>query len=243
MYKYALCIQAIPTLSFNVANIIKAIYGKNKKAFVLDLDNTLWGGVVGDDGPENLEIGKETAEGEAYLAFQEYLKAHKDIGVLLNVSSKNEEDNALAGLNHKDGALKPDDFTVIKANWEPKSSNVDAIAIELSLGADSFVFVDDNPAEREIVEANIKGISVPAISTPDKYMRDIDRHGYFEVLKLSKDDLSRNEMYKANIKRAIEGIYELWRLFKVSGDESSYKTLRACLYGPHRTAYQQEQSI
>ena len=80
--------------------------------------------------------------------------------------------------------------------------NVQTIADELSLGVDSFVFVDDNPAEREIVEANIKGIAVPAITSSDKYMRDIDRHGYFEVLKLSDDDLSRNEMYKANIKRA-----------------------------------------
>jgi FkbH-like protein len=195
-------VPAIPEFAYSLSHIIKAIYGKNKKAFVLDLDNTLWGGVVGDDGPENLEIGKETAEGEAFLAFQEYLKAHKDIGVLLNVSSKNEEENALAGLNHEEGALKPDDFTVIKANWEPKSINVETIASELSLGADSFVFVDDNPAEREIVEANIKGISVPAVTTPDKYMREIDRHGYFEVLKLSKDDLSRNEMYKANIRRA-----------------------------------------
>lgn len=202
MYKYAVAVPAIPEFSYSLSHIIKAIYGKNKKAFVLDLDNTLWGGVVGDDGPENLEIGKETAEGEAFLAFQEYLKAHKDIGVLLNVSSKNEEENALAGLNHEEGALKPDDFTVIKANWEPKSINVESIAGELSLGADSFVFVDDNPAEREIVEANIKGIAVPAVTTPDKYMREIDRHGYFEVLKLSKDDLSRNEMYKANIRRA-----------------------------------------
>ncbi|MBP5660105.1 MAG: HAD-IIIC family phosphatase [Lachnospiraceae bacterium] len=202
MYKYAVAVPAIPEFSYSLSHIIKAIYGKNKKAFVLDLDNTLWGGVVGDDGPENLEIGKETAEGEAFLAFQEYLKAHKDIGVLLNVSSKNEGENALAGLNHEEGALKPDDFTVIKANWEPKSINVETIASELSLGVDSFVFVDDNPAEREIVEANIKGISVPAVTTPDKYMREIDRHGYFEVLKLSKDDLSRNEMYKANIRRA-----------------------------------------
>ena len=202
MYKYAVAVPAIPEFAYSLSHIIKAIYGKNKKAFVLDLDNTLWGGVVGDDGPKNLEIGKETAEGEAYLAFQEYLKAHKDIGVLLNVSSKNEEENALAGLNHAEGALKPDDFTVIKANWEPKSANVETLAEELSLGADSFVFVDDNPAEREIVEANIKGIAVPSITTPDKYIRDIDRHGYFEVLKLSKDDLSRNEMYKANIRRA-----------------------------------------
>ena len=202
MYKYAVAVPAIAEFSYSLSHIIKAIYGKNKKAFVLDLDNTLWGGIVGDDGPKNLEIGKETAEGEAFLAFQEYIKSHKDIGVLLNVSSKNEEENALAGLNHAEGALKPEDFTLIKANWEPKAVNVQTIADELSLGVDSFVFVDDNPAEREIVEANIKGIAVPAITSSDKYMRDIDRHGYFEVLKLSDDDLSRNEMYKANIKRA-----------------------------------------
>ncbi len=203
MYKYAVAVPVIPEFAFSLSNMIKAIYGKNKKAFVLDLDNTLWGGVVGDDGPENLEIGKETAVGEAYLAFQDYIRSHKDIGVLLNISSKNEEENALAGLRHKDGVLKPDDFTVIKANWEPKSTGIVEIAEELNLGVDSFVFVDDNPAEREIVEKNVEGIAVPVITTVDRYMKEIDRHGYFEVLKLSEDDLARNEMYKANIQRSV----------------------------------------
>lgn len=88
MYKYALCLPAIPTLSFSVANIIKSVYGKNKKALVLDLDNTLWGGVVGDDGVENLEIGQETSMGQVYTEFQEYIKRQKDIGIMLNVCSK-----------------------------------------------------------------------------------------------------------------------------------------------------------
>lgn len=96
MYKYALAVPAIPTLAFNVANIIKAIYGKNKKAYVLDMDNTIWGGIVGDDGVENLIIGNETSEGQVYTEFQEYLKAHKQLGVLLNINSKNEMENALA---------------------------------------------------------------------------------------------------------------------------------------------------
>ena len=202
MYKYAVGVPVMADFCYNLSHIIKAIYGKNKKAFVLDLDNTLWGGIVGDDGPENLEVGQETSMGQAYDAFQTYLKAHKDIGILLNVNSKNEAENALAGLNHQDCVLKPDDFMVIKANWEPKNLNTAAIAEELNLGVDSFVFVDDNPAEREIISSTIKGISVPEITTVDKYIREIDRHGYFEVLKLSKDDLSRNEMYKANLQRA-----------------------------------------
>lgn len=202
MYKYAVAVPAIPEYCYNLSHIIKAIYGKNKKAFVLDLDNTLWGGVVGDDGVENLEIGQETSIGQAYSEFQSYLKSHKDMGILLNVSSKNEEENALAGINHSDSVLKEEDFTLIRANWEPKHINTLSIAEDLNLGIDSFVFVDDNPAEREIISTNLPTVSVPEIETVDKYIKNIDRHGYFEVLSLSEDDLTRNDMYKANIKRA-----------------------------------------
>ena len=135
MYKYAMSMQAIPDFAFHLSHIIKAVFGKNKKAFVLDLDNTLWGGIVGDDGPENLEIGQETSMGQVYQEFQGYLKEHKKIGVLLNVDSKNEEENALAGLKHPEGILKPEDFIVIKANWLPKSQNLTEIASELNIGS------------------------------------------------------------------------------------------------------------
>lgn len=101
LYKYAMCVPAIPEFSFNVANIIKSIFGKNKKAIALDLDNTLWGGVVGDDGVNGIEIGQETPQGQAYWEFQNYIKAHKQLGILLTVCSKNDEENALAGLNHR----------------------------------------------------------------------------------------------------------------------------------------------
>lgn len=201
MYKYALCVPAIPALSYNLANIIKSVYGKNKKAYVLDLDNTLWGGVVGDDGPENIEIGQETSMGQVYAEFQSYLKEQKQIGIMLNVSSKNEEENALAGLSRPDSVLKPDDFMVIKANWEPKSKNVAEIAAELNIGTDSLVFVDDNPAEREIIRQNLPGVAVPEMDKPEEYLKTLDRSGFFEVTGLSEDDTKRNEMYKANQER------------------------------------------
>lgn len=201
MYKYACCMQAIPTFAHNLSNIIKSIFGKNKKALALDLDNTLWGGIVGDDGPENLEIGQETPMGQVYAEFQAYLKAQKEIGVMLTVNSKNEEENALAGLNHPEGVLKPEDFILIKANWEPKSQNIAEIAQELSILPDSLVFVDDNPAEREIVKMQIPGAAVPPLSSPEQYVRILDRSGFFEVTKLSEDDRKRNEMYRANAER------------------------------------------
>lgn len=200
MYKYAMCMQAIPDFAHNLANIIKAVFGRNKKALVLDLDNTLWGGIVGDDGPENLEIGQETSMGQVYSEFQSYVRAQKDVGVMLTVDSKNEYDNALAGLNHPDGILKPEDFLVIKANWEPKSKNIVEIAEELNILPDSLVFVDDNPAEREIVSAQA-GVMTPAIGTPEQYIRVLDHAGFFEVTNLSEDDRKRNEMYKANLVR------------------------------------------
>ena len=202
MYKYALAVPAIPHFAYNLANIIKSIYGKNKKGFVLDMDNTLWGGIVGDDGPENIEIGQETPRAQLFSEFQEYLLAHKDLGIVLNVDSKNEEENALAGLSRPDSILKKDDFLIIKANWNPKDINIMEIANEINIGVDSLVFVDDNPAERHIIKENVKGVAVPDITQPERYIQEIDRGGYFEVTNFSDDDLKRNSMYKANVQRA-----------------------------------------
>ena len=201
MYKYAMCMQAIPKFAYNLSNIIKAVFGKNKKSLVLDLDNTLWGGIVGDDGVENLEIGQETSMGQVYSEFQGYIREQKEIGVMLTINSKNEYDNAIAGLNHPDSVLRPDDFILIKANWDPKSQNIAAIAEEMNILPDSLVFVDDNPAERDIVGAQVPGVAVPEIGTPEQYIRVLDHAGFFEVTSLSEDDRKRNEMYKANIER------------------------------------------
>ena len=201
MYKYAVAVPAIPVFSYQVASIIKAIFGKNKKGFVLDLDNTLWGGIVGDDGVDNLMIGEETADAEAYTDFQKYLKEHQEMGIILNVDSKNEEENAIAGLNHVDGVLRPDDFIVIKANWDPKSKNFKEIAHTLNLGEDSLVFVDDNPAEREIINQDLPMVATPQMNEVYRYIQTIDHSNFFEVINISKDDLKKNEMYKENAQR------------------------------------------
>ena len=202
MYKYALNVNAVPYLSFNVANIIKSIFGKNKKGFVLDLDNTLWGGVVGDDGVEGIKVGPEESEGQVYSEFQRYLKEHKQLGVILNIDSKNDLENAIAGLKHPDSELSEDDFVEIKANWEPKDKNFAEIANELNLLPESLVFVDDNPAERHIVSEQLKGVCAPELSSVEHYIEVLDRNGFFEVTTLSNDDLKRNEMYKQNAQRA-----------------------------------------
>lgn len=201
MYKYAMCVPAIPYTAFQLSRIIKSIFGRNKKVLNLDLDNTLWGGVIGDDGPENIEIGQETSLGQTYAEFQDYLKQHKKLGVLLSVNSKNNEETALSGLERADSVLKREDFVAFRANWEPKSQNLYATAEELKLLPESFVFVDDNPAEREIVRQEVPGAAVPEITKVEEYIRVLDRSGFFEVTNFSEDDLKRNEMYLANEQR------------------------------------------
>ena len=201
MYKYAPAVPAIPELAFNLANIIKAIYGKSKKALVLDLDNTLWGGIIGEDGAEGIEIGQETPVGQIYSEFQSYIREHKQLGILLAIDSKNDPENALAGLNRPDSVLKAEDFLSIKANWEPKDQNLKKIAAELNIGTDALVFVDDSPAERHIVRSQLPGTAVPEIGEPQNYITTLDRCGFFETAGLSQDDLHREEMYQANLQR------------------------------------------
>ena len=206
MYKCSPAVPAVPDLAFNLANMVKALYGKNKKALALDLDNTLWGGVVGDDGPEAIEIGQETGMAQVYSEFQTYVKACKELGILLNVNSKNQEENALAGLRRPDSILKPEDFIVVKANWEPKDRNLKEIAKELNIGEDALVFVDDNPAERHMVKAQCPQTAAPEITEgqqpqPERYIRILDRSGFFEGVRLSADDLKRNDMYRENALR------------------------------------------
>jgi len=201
MYKQSPATACVPNLCHSVANIIKAVGGKSKKLLALDLDNTLWGGVVGDVGQSGLELGEETPVGQAYREFQRYVKELSKTGVVLSVASKNDEENALDGLRHPDGMLKAEDFAVIKANWERKDVNIVETAAQLSLLPDSVVFADDNPAERHIVKENIAGAAVPEMTSPEQYINIIDRGGYFESLSLSSEDIKRNAMYRENAKR------------------------------------------
>lgn len=199
-YKFAVNYDVMPDVSLGLSKIIRAILGKSKKCLVLDLDNTIWGGVIGDDGVENIKIGHETPEAEAYTAFQEYVLRLKQRGIILAVCSKNEEDIAKSGFAHPDSILSVDDFVSFKANWDPKNANMAAIAREINIGTDSLVFIDDNPAERQIIRDTMPEVAVPEVDAKDvfSYIRAIEDAGYFEAVSISADDLKRNDTYQAN---------------------------------------------
>ena len=197
-YSYKLFCTAEGTLSLarSLTAMIKAIYGRSRKVLVLDLDNTLWGGVIGDDGVDRIQIGRETPVAEAYTAFQEYCALQRQRGVLLAVCSKNDEAVAKSGFAHPDSVLKIEDFSFFKANWEPKHENILEAARDLNLGTDSFVFVDDNPAERAIIEAQVPGVAVPNVgSDVAAFISLLDSGRFFEAVSLSKEDFARAAMY------------------------------------------------
>ena len=200
-YKYGLCLNAIPHVAFQCANIIKSLFGKNKKALFLDLDNTLWGGVIGDDGVEGIQLGLENPKGIAYSDMQRYAAELPALGIILGVCSKNEDAAAKSGFTHPSSVLKVDDFVNFTANWLPKSENLQNAANTLNVGVDSFVFADDNPAEREIVRANLPATAVPELTLPERFAETVANGGYFEVTSLSADDRKRSEMYRENAKR------------------------------------------
>jgi FkbH-like protein len=202
-YKILTTTEATVAIARSLTSLVRAVYGKSRKVLVLDLDNTLWGGVIGDDGVDKIQIGRETPVAEAYTAFQEYCLSLQRRGVLLAVCSKNDEDVAKSGFEHPSSVLKLEHISCFKANWEPKHENILAIAKELNLGTDSFVFVDDNPAERAIVAAQIGGIAVPEMGAEiSRYAAIIEAGRYFEPISMSKEDLSRTALYEANAARA-----------------------------------------
>jgi FkbH-like protein len=203
--KYAISFEAIPILANNIANVITAIFGISKKCLVLDLDNTCWGGVIGDDGLNGIKLGNETPEGEAYLAFQKYVKELKNRGVILAVCSKNEIENAKEGFAHSDSVLKYADFTSFYANWEPKHQNIEKIAQEINIDIGSLVFIDDNAMERNLVESQLNTLAVPDVGKNVLNFIDyIEQNGYFSIASLSDDDINRNKFYSENQKRAKE---------------------------------------
>jgi FkbH-like protein len=216
--KYALSMSSIPELAFNLSKIINSIFGKSKKCLVLDLDNTCWGGVIGDDGLDGISIGLETAISESFTSFQRYVQELKLRGVILAVCSKNDFQNAKEGFEHPDSVLKFDDFTSFKSNWNPKHQNILEIANEINIGVDSIVFIDDNPIERDLVSSQVPSSSVPNIGNDViDFIDHIDRNGYFEPISLLADDINRNKYYKDNIKRSQEqSIFKSYDDFLVS---------------------------
>jgi FkbH-like protein len=198
-YKILTTPEASLELARSAAATFRALYGRAKKCLVLDLDNTLWGGVIGDDGPDRIRIGRETPEAEAYTEFQKYCLRLHDRGVLLAVCSKNEESVARQGLEHPDSVLKPAHFSAFRANWSPKHENLLAIAKELNIGVDSLVFVDDNPAEREIVRSQLPAVGVPEVGAAvEDFIPILEAGRYFEAVSLTREDLTRAELYAGN---------------------------------------------
>ena len=187
----------------DAAHLILALRRPPKKVLVLDLDNTLWGGVVADDGLEGIEIGDTSPRGEAFKAFQRYIAALKQRGVLLAVCSKNDHARAMEPFEkHPEMVLKPDDFVSFKANWDPKSDNLLRMAQELNLGIDSFVFVDDNPAEIEIVRQFAPNVSTILLGAdPADYVGQLMDCRLFEPRSITREDAARTSQYRAESER------------------------------------------
>jgi FkbH-like protein len=191
---------AAPMYGDLVARLLAAKQGRSAKCLVLDLDNTAWGGVVGDDGLEGLVLGQGSALGEAYAAFQSYARELSRRGVILAVCSKNDEVNALEPFDkHPEMVLKRTDIASFVANWSDKASNIRMIAAELNIGLDSLVFIDDNPFERSLVRQELPMVSVPEVSDdPTDYPRAIADAGYFESLSITDEDRERTHQYQGN---------------------------------------------
>jgi FkbH-like protein len=202
-YKLLLTVEAHAAMVRSLTALVRGLYGRSRKVLVLDLDNTVWGGVIGDDGVDRIHIGKETPMAEAFTEFQSYCAQLRNRGVLLAVCSKNNDEIARSGFAHPDSVLKIEDFSAFRANWDPKHENILSIAKELNLGVDSLVFADDNPAERAIVSGQVPGVAVPEMGdNPAFYPGILQAARYFETVSISKDDLARAEQYAGNARRA-----------------------------------------
>jgi FkbH-like protein len=193
-----------PLYADHVLRVVGAANGVARKCLVLDLDNTLWGGVIGDDGIDRIALGQGDPLGEAFVAMQETAKGLRRRGIILAVCSKNDDAVARSVFReHPDMILKEEDIAVFQANWQDKASNLQAIAAALKIGTDALVFVDDNPAEREQIRQVLPEVAVPELSEdPSDYPSLVLSGGYFESLSFTDDDRQRADQYRANAERA-----------------------------------------
>ena len=198
-----LSVNALPYVASRVVDIIAAIKGQFKKCLILDLDNTVWGGVIGDDGLEGIELGHGLGIGKAFTEFQMWIKKLKQRGIIICVASKNNEDTAKEPFEkHPDMILKLDDIAVFQANWETKVDNIRTIQGILNIGFDSMVFLDDNPFERNMVRENIPGITVPELpEDPAMYLEYLYSLNLFETASYSNADKDRTKQYQVEAKR------------------------------------------
>jgi len=204
LYKLPFAQQMVPLFADHVGRLLGALRGRGRKVLVLDLDNTLWGGVIGDDGLSGLRIGQGDGVGEAFLSVQRAALDLHDRGVLLAVCSKNDEAVARAPFrDHAEMVLRETHFAAFLANWSDKASNLETITRILGLGLDSLVLLDDNPAERHQVREALPMVAVPELpDDPALYPRTLLAAGYFEAAAFSADDRQRTAQYRANAARS-----------------------------------------
>jgi HAD-superfamily phosphatase, subfamily IIIC/FkbH-like domain len=202
--KFAFSDQLIPLYADHVARVVAALRGKSGKVLILDLDNTVWGGVIGDDGLQGISIAQGDARGEAHLAVQRLALDLRKRGIVLAVCSKNTDEVAREPFEkHPEMLLKLEHIAVFQANWNDKATNIEAIAKELSLGLDAMVFLDDNPVERGLVRKLLPQVAVPELpEDPSYYARTLAAGGYFEAVTFANEDLQRAEYYQDNARRA-----------------------------------------
>ncbi len=198
-----LSIDALPYVASRVMDIVCAVKGQFKKCLILDLDNTVWGGVIGDDGLEGIQLGHGLGIGKAFTEFQMWVKKLKQRGIIICVASKNNEDTAKEPFEkHPDMVLKLDDIAVFQANWETKVDNIRTIQQILNIGFDSMVFLDDNPFERNMVRENIPGITVPELpEDPAEYLEYLYSLNLFETASYSNLDKDRTKQYQVEAQR------------------------------------------
>lgn len=201
--KMPISLDALPAVAKQVLDVIQALRGAVKKCVVLDLDNTLWGGVIGDDGLSGIQIG-ELGLGHAFSDFQVWLKELKNRGILLAVCSKNNDDAAREPFEkHPEMVLRLEDFSMFVANWEDKAGNIRNIQNTLNIGMDSMVFLDDNPFERNLVRSMIPEITVPELpEDPAMYLSYLRSLNLFETASYSADDANRTQQYRLQAERA-----------------------------------------
>ena len=198
-----LSLEAVPYVAKRIVDIVAAAQGKFKKCLILDLDNTLWGGVIGDDGLEGIQLGHTLGIGKVYSELQLWIKKLKERGIILCVCSKNDDATArLPFLQHPDMVLTLDDIAVFVANWETKADNIRYIQQVLNIGFDSMVFLDDNPAERQMVRDNITGICVPELpGDPALWLEYLYGENLFETANVSIHDRDRTRQYQQQVQR------------------------------------------
>lgn len=198
--------ECVPLYCYRLVQLLSAMLGKSRRVLVLDLDETLWGGIVGDDGMDGLVLGPGSARGEAHLEVQRMARRYRERGIVLCVSSKNDEQIAREAFRrHPEMLLREPEIALFRVNWSDKASNIASLAEALDLGLEAFVLLDDNPVERKQVRDALPGVAVPELpADPSEWLPVIQAAAYFEQVSFSTEDEARTEYYRANALRSVQ---------------------------------------